>query len=61
MGVLVVGLKSIALFSVPKPQPISMSGKEFSAFRTFEHLKQIAQKPHSVEAEEHERVRNYII
>jgi len=60
-GILVVVFISSFLSKAPKPQPPSISEKEFSAFRAFEHTKQIAQKPHSMGTEEHERVKNYII
>lgn len=61
MGVLVVGIITIALFRTPRPQLANASEKEFSAYRAFEHIKQIAQKPHSMGTDEHERVKNYII
>ncbi|OFX24751.1 MAG: hypothetical protein A2041_14520 [Bacteroidetes bacterium GWA2_31_9b] len=58
--VLIIILSSI-LLRAPKPLPISTNENEFSAERAFEHVKNIAQKPHMIGTEEHESVKNYII
>ncbi|MHC1705070.1 MAG: M20/M25/M40 family metallo-hydrolase [Tenuifilaceae bacterium] len=60
-GILAVAFISSLLFKAPKPLPIGTSEKEFSAIRAFEHTKQVAQLPHSMGTDEHERVKNYII
>lgn len=60
-GILIVVFISLLLLKAPDPLPTTTSNKEFSALRAFEHVKNIAQKPHSIGTEEHERVKDYII
>ncbi|NOU18381.1 MAG: M20/M25/M40 family metallo-hydrolase [Bacteroidales bacterium] len=61
VGILIVVFIPLLLLKSPDPLPTSTSNKEFSALRAFEHVKNIAQKPHSIGTEEHERVKGYII
>ncbi len=61
LGLLVVFGVSIYLFRAPEPLPADAESEQFSAYRAFEHTKQIAQKPHSLGTDEHERVKNYIV
>jgi len=60
-GILIVVFISLLLLKAPDPLPSGASDKDFSALRAFEHVKKIAQKPHSIGTEEHERVKEYII
>ncbi len=57
-GILIVVFISLLLLKAPDPLPTTTSNKEFSALRAFEHVKNIAQKPHSIGTEEHERVKD---
>ena len=60
IGIVLVGLLSSFLFRAPKAQPANAPASEFSSYRALEYVKQIAQKPHSMGTEEHDRVRGYI-
>ncbi|NVO11223.1 MAG: M20/M25/M40 family metallo-hydrolase [Bacteroidales bacterium] len=61
VGILSFVFISLILLKAPDPLPTSTSNNEFSALRAFQHVKKIAQKPHSIGTEEHEWVKNYII
>ncbi len=52
---------SLYTFRAPKPEPMNLVQEKFSVDRAFEHVKEIAQKPHSMATDEHERVRNYLV
>ena len=45
----------------PSPLPLDAPEDQFSAYRAFQHNKQMAQKPHPANSEENERVREYIM
>jgi len=57
---LVVGTYMSMLSTTPPRIPKKILPEDFSIQRELEHIKAIAQKPHPVGTEEHERVRDYI-
>jgi hypothetical protein len=62
-----VGLVAITALSIrrvvrpPAPVPASAADTVFSAARALEHVARIAQRPHPLGTEEHDRVRDYIL
>ncbi len=49
------------LTSPPGPKPVAAPATEFSAERAFDHVRQIAEKPHMVGTAEHDSVQQYIL
>jgi len=45
----------------PTPESTDAPNDKFSALRAYQHIKQIAQRPHPVGTDEHRRVRNYLM
>ncbi|MBB6448017.1 M28 family peptidase [Bacillus benzoevorans] len=58
-----VGIIFVSLLQIqpPKVVPADGAANEFSAVRAFDHLKELARKPHPIGSEEHDRVRDYLI
>lgn len=52
---------SLLQFRSPKIVPINGDMNQFSAERAFEHLRELAVKPHPIGTEEHDRVRDYLV
>src|SRR4051794_24780390 len=62
-----LGLVLLAAFSIlrmsrtPAPVPATAPETVFSSERALRHVTQIAQRPHPMGTEEHDRVRDYIV
>jgi Peptidase family M28 len=63
LAVLLLGgtFLSLALLRAPAVQPASAPAEVFSAERAWEHLKNLAVRPHPVGSDEHRRVRDEIV
>lgn len=57
----VMGAFSINAMQPPDPRPANAPAGDFSAGRAFNHLEQIAAKPHPVGSAENDRVRDYLV
>lgn len=60
-GIALICVISLLTFKGPAPVKTENSETEFSAYRALDHLKFIADQPHSMGTEAHEKVRNYIL
>jgi hypothetical protein len=61
LGIFSACLLSFYLFKAPNALPASSPDNQFSAVRAMDHVKHVANKPHPMGTDEHERVKDYII
>ena len=59
--VVVTALSILRIVRTPAPVPATAPDTVFSAERALRHVAQIAQRPHPMGTEEHDRVRDYIV
>src|SRR5690606_32114951 len=61
LAVLALSLLTVADLAPPAPAPATAPAGELSAERAQRHIEQIARAPHPMGAEEHTRVREYLV